>query len=531
MKKILLFCMALVLIVSIIGVGSFAAISATPTAASVLVNDEGVSFEAYNISGNNYFKLRDLAHSLNGTEKQFEIGWDADNNAISITTGSAYTSVGGELEASGRTGQQSGTLSTAKVYIDGVQAHLTAYNIAGNNYFKLRDVGAAIDFGVGWNDETSTISIKTAIGYSEDTQTSNNMVVHFIDVGQGDATFIELPNGETMLIDAGNEENGAEIVSYIKALGFDAITYLVATHPHADHIGGMAYVINHLTIGNIYMPKATSTTQTYAQLLTAILDKGLTVKTAKAGVNLVSADSLSVKMLAPNKEQYDDLNDYSAVIKITYNEKAFLFMGDAEKLSENEITGDVSADVLKVGHHGSSSSTGDAFLSKVNPSYAVISVGTDNDYGHPMQTTLDKLNAAGSTIYRTDLDGTIVFTSDGITISVDKVNQYKGEAADDTPANTSTDVIISSVDKEGEIVTIANNGSADVDMTGWVLVSVTGNQRYTFPSYTLKAGASVTVASGDASGDLKWTTANIWNNSSSDPAELYDSFGQLIDSY
>ena len=395
MRKICSFCLALILLLSLLVGGTFAAITATPTAATVLVNNETVSFEAYNINDNNYFKLRDLAQALNGTEKQFEIGWDANNNAISITTGSAYTSVGGELVASGNTGNQQATISTAKVYTDGVKADLRAYNINGNNYFKLRDVGAAIDFGVSWDDATSTISIDTAVGYFTDTKLTD-LTVHFLDVGQGDAIFIELPNGETMLIDAGNEENGDQIVNYIEACGYGTIDYLVATHPHADHIGGMAYVINHLSIGSIYMPKVSTTTQTYYDLLTAIQDKGLTVQTAKAGVSILNISSLAVTMLAPNKDQYNDLNNYSAVIKITYKSNTFLFMGDAETLSENEITSDVSADVLKVGHHGSSYSTGQAFLNKVGPAYAVISVGADNDYGHPTQSTLDKLTAASA---------------------------------------------------------------------------------------------------------------------------------------
>ena len=350
--------------------------------------------------------------------------------------------------------------------------------------------------------------------------------VHFLDVGQADATFIELPNGETILIDAGNEENGAEIVSYIEAMGYDSITYLVR-HIHTPTISAVWRMLSiSLILEWSYMPNATTTTQTYYELLTAIRNKSLTILTAKAGVSIINTGGLEVIMLAPNNNAYDDLNNYSAVVKITNDSNAFLFMGDAERESENEITSDLSADVLKVGHHGSNSSTGQTFLNEVSPEYAVISVGADNDYGHPAQTTLDKLNAAGVTIYRTDLDGTVVFTSDGTNISVDKDNTF-----DNSPVTTSGDVVISNVNKENELVTIKNNGAVDVDMTGWVLVSVTGNQRYTFPSYILEAGDTVTVASGDADGNLKWTSENVWNNSDSDPAQLYDSAGKLIATY
>lgn len=527
MKKILSFLIALVLVISILSVGAFAAVSAAPNASKVLVNGQAISFEAHTINGNNYFKLRDLAKALNGTEKQFEIGWDGPNNAIGITTGQAYTSVGGELVPSGRTGIQSASLTTSRVYIDGVQANLTAYLIGENNYFKLRDVGAAINFGVDWNGAANSIAIDTAIKYTPDVK---NLVVHYLDVGQADSIFIELSNGQTMLIDAGNNENGPQIVNYIKALGYYKITYLVATHPHADHIGGMAYVVNILGIGSVYMPKATTATQTYTDLLTAIQNKGLGILTAKAGIDIISTDSLKISMLAPNKDQYDDLNNYSAVIKITNKNNSFLFMGDAEQLSENEITADLTADVLKVGHHGSTSSTGTAFLNKVHPKYAVISVGTGNDYGHPARSTLDSLTSIGAIIYRTDKARTIVFTSDGTKISTIECGTVSTVSSTvSQPAIPKVD--ISKVDKVGELVTIKNSGTTDVNLQGWVLVSVTGNQRYTFPSYTLKAGYSVIVASGSASGDLKWTTANVWNNSESDPAELYNSNGTLVDNY
>ena len=533
MKKFISFALSLFLLMAFLGTGSFAGVTASPNASSVLVNGKSVSFEAYTIEQNNYFKLRDLAMALNGTEKQFEVGWDGENNAISLTTGKAYTPVGGELAVSGKTGAQAATLSTSKVYIDGVQVNLTAYLIGNNNYFKLRDVGIAVDFGVGWDGQANTISINTAVGYASDTVSMGDLVVHFLDVGQADSIFIELPNDETMLIDAGNSGDGSYVVNYIKALGYSKITYLIATHPHEDHIGGMAFVINNTSVGSVYMPKAVTTTQTYLNLLEAIQNKGLGVQTAKAGVSIVSADGLSVNVLAPNSSAYEDLNNYSAVLKITYGYNSFLFMGDAEELSEGEITSDVSADVIKVGHHGSASSTGQAFLNKVHPKYAVISVGADNVYGHPAQSTLSNLAAIGATVYRTDKDGTVVFTSDGTNISVDKQpsptqddNEEPGQSV-----TTSKDVVISGVNKVSEIVTITNTGTVDVDMTGWVLVSVKGDQRYTFPAYTLKAGMSVTVASGGASGDLIWTSANIWNNSDYDPAELYDSQGVLISTF
>ena len=419
MKKVLGFLLALILLLSTTAAGVVATKTAIPTSSSVLVNGLSVSFEAYNIDGNNYFKLRDLAKVLSGTEKQIEVNWDATNNAIILTSGKTYTTVGKELTSSGNTGSQAAVLSSSTVYLNGSKVNLTAYNIGGYNYFKLRDVGSTINFGVYWNGATSTITIDTASAYSSGTA---YLTVHYLDVGQGDSEFIAFPDGKTMLIDAGESEYGNTVVNYIKNLGYSKIDYLVATHPHADHIGGMAKVIQSFSIGAVYMPNATTTTQTYAELLSAIQSAGLNIYTAKAGISILDANGVSVNIIAPNSSSYDDLNNYSAVIKITYSSNSFLFMGDAEQLSENEITANVKADVLKVGHHGSDSSTGQAFLSKVAPKYAVISVGAGNDYGHPTQATLDKLSKVGTTTFRTDKNGTVVIKSNGTDISVSASN-------------------------------------------------------------------------------------------------------------
>ena len=239
--------------------------------------------------------------------------------------------------------------------------------------------------------------------------------VSFVDVGQGDSEFIELPNGETLLIDAGTNETGADVVNYIESLGYSSIDYVVGTHPHEDHIGGLDDVIRTFDVESVYMPKVTADTKTFEDVLDAVDEKGLTINTAKAGVTLVDVDGLSVKMLAPVLDEYDNTNDYSAVIRIVYDDTSFIFMGDAEQYAEDLITGDVSADVLKVGHHSSSTSTGGAFLQRVSPSYAVISCGLDNSYGHPHTETIEKLG--GIPVFRTDEMGTIVATSDGSEIS------------------------------------------------------------------------------------------------------------------
>lgn len=264
--------------------------------------------------------------------------------------------------------------------------------------------------------------------------------IHYIDVGQGDSEFIELPNGQCMLIDAGEPQYGAGVVSYVKGLGHSKIDYIICTHPHADHIGGMTDVINSFNIGSIYMPRTSSsdtpTTKVYRNLLSAIQSKGLSIHTAKAGVNIINSGNLSINLIAPCGTDYHDLNQYSAVMMLQYGNNKFLFTGDAGNVSEDQISANVQADVLKVGHHGSRTATGQKFLNKVHPKYAVIEVGRGNSYGHPTAQTLGRLQSIGATIYRTDSDGTIIFTSDSKTITIDKKASTTKQNAPNKGAST-----------------------------------------------------------------------------------------------
>ena len=267
---------------------------------------------------------------------------------------------------------------------------------------------------------SSCASQKQSVEASNDTLSSASsgvLAVHFLDVGQGDSEFIELPNGETMLIDAGEAEEGKTVSSDLKKIGVRNITYLVATHPHSDHIGGLAEVLSQFVVENVYMPNAVSSSQTYSDFLDAVEAEGCNVVEVRSGVDVVDTSDLSVSFLAPCSAEYDDLNNYSAVVKITYGETSFLFMGDAEELSENEITADVSSDVIKVGHHGSSTSSSQSFVNRVSADYAVIECGKDNSYGHPHTEIVERWEKSGAQVLRTDLLGYIHFTSNGREIS------------------------------------------------------------------------------------------------------------------
>lgn len=243
--------------------------------------------------------------------------------------------------------------------------------------------------------------------------------VHYLDVGQGDSIFIELPNNETMLIDAAESYQSENIINYLKNSNYQKIDYVIGTHPHTDHIGGLKDIINTFEIGKIYMPKVVSTTKTYENLLMAIKDKNLKINTAKAGTSIIDIDTLKINILAPNNSTYTELNNYSVVTKITYGTTKFLFMGDAEKLSENEIKEDVTADVIKIGHHGSNTSSSIDFIKKVSAKYGIISVGLNNKYNLPKEEIITNWENSGTKIYLTSINGTITAISDGTNIKIE----------------------------------------------------------------------------------------------------------------
>lgn len=236
--------------------------------------------------------------------------------------------------------------------------------------------------------------------------------VHFIDVGQGDSIFAELPDGKCMLIDAGENEYGDKVCDYIKNCGKTYIDYVIATHPHSDHIGGMDDVIKKFDIGTFYMPDCSNNTKTFESMVDYLLDKSIPAVVAKSGVVIAEGGKLKIQIVSPGID-FEELNNYSAVVKLTYGDVSYLFTGDAETIAENSITADVKADVIKVGHHGSETSTGADFIKRVSPKVAVISVGKYNDYGHPHKEVVQRLLNRGTTVLRTDRDGTVIVATDG----------------------------------------------------------------------------------------------------------------------
>jgi len=249
-------------------------------------------------------------------------------------------------------------------------------------------------------------------------QVSNhNLRFHFIDVGQGDSSLIITPNGKTILIDAGDEAHAKKVVSYIREQGIEKLDLVIATHPDADHIGGMDKVIKNFDIGVFAMPDVSAKTNQYKQIQRELKAKKMKAIRLYQGDEVQIDDDIDFEILSPVKgKKYDDTNEYSIVAKIVYKDTSFILMGDATMENEVDIINnvpDIDIYVLKLGHHGSSTSSSDYFITKTSPKIAIISCGKNNKYGHPHQEVMRVLKKHGVTPYRTDEMGDIVITSDG----------------------------------------------------------------------------------------------------------------------
>lgn len=253
------------------------------------------------------------------------------------------------------------------------------------------------------------------------------LAVYFFDVGQGDSTLVRIPNGTTpfyLLIDTSEYSYADGLTETLQTLGVERIDALVCTHQHTDHMGCMARIVQRFEIGAVYMPKLPTelvpTTSAYEALLNTMKQKKLRAAALYRGAQIDCPAGVSIEVLSPERDaDWDNLNHFSAVLRLSFGDTTFLLTGDAESANEKLILqsgATLSADVLKCGHHGSRTSSSAKFLKAVSPDYAVISCGTDNAYGHPHKEVLEKLNKLGVDIFRTDQDGTVLATSDGGTI-------------------------------------------------------------------------------------------------------------------
>lgn len=269
----------------------------------------------------------------------------------------------------------------------------------------IRAVAESIGCYVLWDSKEYIVSISSQKG----------LKVSFLDCGQADSIFAELPDGKCMLIDAAESSFGEKLETFIRDKGYSHIDYLVATHPHSDHIGAMAHILKKFSVGTFYMPDVVHTTKTYEKMIDALTQNGCKNEFVEAG-SVIAEGEYGITVLSPKKREYIRMNDYSAVIKLNYKDVSILFSADAEATAEEIMLNsqfDLKADILKVGHHASATSSTDRYLDAVSPKDAVITVGRESEYGFPSLLVLMQLESRNINIHRTDKDGTVTAITDG----------------------------------------------------------------------------------------------------------------------
>ena len=339
------------------------------------------------VSGRTLVPLRAIFEALDAA-----VAWDGASRTATAQKGSTTVRV---------------AIDDTTAYVNG-QAYtldVPAQLIDNRTMVPARFVSESLDARVLWDGSSQTVYILTAA--------HDALVAEYLDVGQADSILLS-SGGEYMLIDAGNNADGDDVVAYLRKAGAKSLKYVVGTHAHEDHIGGMDDVIDAFPVRTVLLPAATSNTQTYSDVLDAIERSGVPLAVPQRGDSYTLGNTQITVVAA---QPADDLNNTSIVLRAVYGSTSFLFMGDAEAAAEADIlrTGmAVDSDVLKVGHHGSDTSTTSAFLAAVSPQAAVISCGAGNSYGHPSPTTLERLS--GIPVWRTDLNGTVIALTDGTAV-------------------------------------------------------------------------------------------------------------------
>lgn len=386
-----------ILLIVILLLTSFTVVNQNVEAASnITINVAGVkqsySNKAIIKSGSTLVPLRGIFESLGAT-----VQWNQSTKTIDASKGNTkiWLKIGSK---------------TTKVNGKTVTIAVPAQIVNGSTLVPLRFISEVLGANVQWTQASKTIDITPAKG------SSKTMKIHFIDVGQGDATLIQSPNGKNILIDGGPRSEGNQLVAYIKSLGISKLDYVVATHPDADHIGGLIAVLNSISVSKFINSGKDHTSETYMNMLYLISSKNIPYTEPSSGTVVMDENNLEfyLKVIYANKNATEN-NEASLVIKGGYCGTDVLLMGDAGLEVENILlksANNLKVDLLKVGHHGSSSSSSLNFLKAVNPEATILSYGKDNSYGHPHQTVLNNINTVGSKMYSTATEGTIIATID-----------------------------------------------------------------------------------------------------------------------
>ena len=324
------------------------------------------------------------------------------------------------------------------------------YLVAYNDYESVSDnILSKEDFSSFATTITSE-SKESSSSTISDIDNDSKFEVHYIDVGQADAALVFSDN-ETMLIDGGNPGDSSLIATYLKKHNIETLDYIICSHAHDDHVGGLPGALSVVNVKKVFAPTTESSIKAYQSFKTKVSAQGLTVENPSPGDSFQFGNS-SVLFLGPVHENVSDPNNTSVVLKITYGNTSFLFTGDAERDEEQSILSqkyDLSATVLKIGHHGSNDSTTYPFLREIMPEYAIISVG-ENSYGHPAEDLLSRLRDANVKVYRTDVQGDIIATSNGKDVTI------KTSRNQDVNTNPTNDTIHSSVNQNNTQTYIGN---------------------------------------------------------------------------
>jgi len=379
---------------------------------------------------------------------------------------------------------------------------------------------------------------------------SQVLSVHFIDVGQGDSILIDLDETE-VLIDGGDRSPG--VVNYLSSYVDGELDVMVATHAHADHIGGLIDVLSEYEVKEIWLNGYTATSKTYEDFMSLVNAENAVVCQAECG-KTVQAGSLTFNVLNPPKQLFSDANSNSIVLSLSYGEIDFLFTGDAEVEAEEKMLLQSYApvpdvEILKVGHHGSSTASSPQFLNIVKPDVAIYMCGAGNTYGHPHEESIAALNGIGAETYGTDVNGTIIVSTDGKVYDIQPQSGNTSTALPSSPqpstptptSDTVVNVQITKIFYDGavprvesdEYVEIANLGSEPVDLKDWVLKDITdGKPSFIFPSYLLQSGESIRVYTNEIQSEYGGfsfgSETSVWNNSSPDTAALFNAQGQEV---
>ncbi|HWP95834.1 MAG TPA: stalk domain-containing protein [Syntrophomonadaceae bacterium] len=362
---------------------------------------------------------------LNGQQLSFDVPPVIDNDRTLVPLATIFRALGANVQwdepTQTVTTTKDGTeikliLGRVDAYVNGTMVTLStpARAIDGRTMVPLAFVSTALGAEINWDEDTQTVIINVLSCGGP--PLTCEVKVHYIDVGQGDSIYIQLPEHTDILIDGGNVADGPAVVNYLKSQGVDDIELMIATHPHEDHIGGLPAVLEAFKVDEIIDSGKTADSKIYKTYAAAAQTEGCTWEHDNYQT-INPWGPLKFEILTGN-QTWSDVNNYSVVTRLDDGDIHFLFEGDAQEQAEAALQGDISAQVLKVGNHGSTTSTNPYFLARVKPEIAVISVGTENTYANPNQVTLEKPSGAGLKVYRTDLNGTVVVSTDGETYEV-----------------------------------------------------------------------------------------------------------------